>query len=312
MTIILTRGYPASGKTTWARGWIASQPDAKRARSNRDDLRASVFAGEGVLSYEQEQLITKLQREAVVRLVKGGYSVVIDDMNLKLKYARTWADLAVELGVEFDVLDFKIPVDQCVDRAIKRFNEGGRHIGADVIRDIAARFPTARWPEVLPTDKAATRQWPVYTPNLDLPKAYIVDIDGTIAMKEVGPGARGWHEYGRVGEDLPKRIVIDIIIALYQSGVEIIFVSGRKHYCYDETRAWLRRYVGEWTFQRALLMRGTDDNRADDLVKNEIFERDIAPKYNVLATIDDRQRVVDMWRAKGLTCLQVDAWVESK
>jgi hypothetical protein len=58
-------------------------------------------------------------------------------------------------------------------------------------------------------------------------------------------------------------------------------------------------------------MRASDDNRADDVVKNEIFERDVAPFYNVQFTVDDRQRVVDMWRAKGLTCLQVDAWEEA-
>ena len=28
-------------------------------------------------------------------------------------------------------------------------------------------------------------------------------------------------------------------------------------------------------------------------------------KDDVLMTVDDRQRVVDMWRAEGLTCLQV-------
>jgi hypothetical protein len=28
-------------------------------------------------------------------------------------------------------------------------------------------------------------------------------------------------------------------------------------------------------------------------------------KENILFTVDDRQKVVDMWRANGLTCLQV-------
>jgi hypothetical protein len=42
------------------------------------------------------------------------------------------------------------------------------------------------------------------------------------------------------------------------------------------------------------------------LEQEYIYENLIKPEYNVLCTIDDRQRVVDMWRSIGLTCLQVD------
>jgi hypothetical protein len=52
-------------------------------------------------------------------------------------------------------------------------------------------------------------------------------------------------------------------------------------------------------------MREAGDKRADDIVKAEIFFRDIAPRWNVKAAIDDRNRVVAMWRSLGLLCLQV-------
>lgn len=320
--IIITRGYPASGKTTWAKSWVRSGNDAtgdtgfpqKRARVNRDEFRSLVFAADGVLTYEQETLVTKLQREAVVRLVKGGYHVVIDDTNLRLKYAPAWVDLAVELDVDFLVRDFETDVDTCCKHDYARMRAGGRYVSDEVIRDIAARFPIARWPEVTPSDKAATRQWPLYVPDESLPKAYIVDIDGTIAAKQMGEGSRGWHQYDRVGEDQPKQVVIDVVNSLWRHpdvDARIVFVSGRKDSCRWETRDWLIEHVGSWATTAPLYMRKASDNRADDIVKNEIFERDVAPFYNVLATIDDRQRVVDMWRAKGITCLQVDAWEEA-
>jgi predicted kinase len=317
MSITIMRGYPGSGKTALAKQWIRDAPNQeKRARVSRDDIRASQFASDGVLPYATEEVITKLEREAVVRLVKGGYDVVVDDLNLRAKYARAWADLAVELGVEFKVWDVEESVETCKRRDYERMLAGGRYVKGEVIDDLGDKFPVSRWPEIKPTDKAATRTWPLYTPDQSLPKAYIVDIDGTIAAKQMGEGSRGWHEYHRVGEDLPKQVVIDIVRSLHftmepRHGVDIIFVSGRKAYCMDETRDWLAQHVGPWTEDCLLYMRGSDDNRADDLVKNEIFERDIAPHWNVLATIDDRQRVVDMWRAKGLTCLQVDAWEEA-
>jgi hypothetical protein len=55
-----------------------------------------------------------------------------------------------------------------------------------------------------------------------------------------------------------------------------------------------------------LFMRKTGDIRSDDIVKREIYETHIKPEWNVVCVLDDRQRVVDMWREIGLTCLQVD------
>ena len=36
--LILTRGIPASGKSTWAKAWVQEDPQ-RRVRVNRDDLR---------------------------------------------------------------------------------------------------------------------------------------------------------------------------------------------------------------------------------------------------------------------------------
>jgi hypothetical protein len=36
---------------------------------------------------------------------------------------------------------------------------------------------------------------------------------------------------------------------------------------------------------------------------NEILKT--VDKSNILYAVDDRQRVVDMWRSNGITCLQV-------
>ena len=46
--------------------------------------------------------------------------------------------------------------------------------------------------------------------------------------------------------------------------------------------------------------------RNDVIIKREIYEREIAGKFNVEYCLDDRDRVVALWRLLGLTCLQVD------
>ena len=55
--LVITRGLPASGKTTWARGW-ANQPE--RVRLSRDDLRQQLFNVEGVGTSQREAAISDL------------------------------------------------------------------------------------------------------------------------------------------------------------------------------------------------------------------------------------------------------------
>ena len=70
-----------------------------------------------------------------------------------------------------------------------------------------------------------------------------------------------------------------------------------------ETEAWLRRHgIAGWV---ELHMRPVGDYRRDDLVKRELYEALIANHYRVELVLDDRTRVVKMWRSLGLTCLQV-------
>jgi hypothetical protein len=52
-------------------------------------------------------------------------------------------------------------------------------------------------------------------------------------------------------------------------------------------------------------MRSDKDRRADDIVKRELLARMRADQFNPALAIDDRRRVVDMWRAEGLVCAQV-------
>jgi hypothetical protein len=52
-------------------------------------------------------------------------------------------------------------------------------------------------------------------------------------------------------------------------------------------------------------MRPEGDTRNDGIVKNELFERHLAGRFIIDFVLDDRDRVVAMWRAKGLKVLQV-------
>jgi hypothetical protein len=132
-------------------------------------------------------------------------------------------------------------------------------------------------------------------------RAVIADMDGTLALM----GEREPYGFGpdEVLNDKPNQDVIDVVLAMWLAGHIVIITSGRQESCREQTVTWLEQHC---KFQPALLlMRPTGDNRKDAIVKREMFENEIQPFYHVTAVFDDRNQVVDMWRAMGLTCLQV-------
>jgi predicted kinase len=297
--LLITRGLPASGKSTLARAWVAEEP-ATRTRVNRDDLRALLFNGAGVLEPEQENAVTRVQRTMVRTMLHQGRSVIVDDTNLRLKFAREWAQLALEAKVVFEVVDVLTDVDECVRRDTARGAAGERAVGEAVIRDIAKRFMHKALPPVTVPEAPAATVLP-YTPDPSLPAAWLVDVDGTLAHM-VGRGPFEWH---RVGEDSPAEVVVAVVSALAEAegSPRMIVMSGRDAVCRPQTEAWLRRHQVPF---HELHMRAEGDQRKDSIVKAELFDEHIRHRFNVIGVIDDRDQVVRMWRDQlGLVCLQV-------
>jgi hypothetical protein len=132
--------------------------------------------------------------------------------------------------------------------------------------------------------------------------ALIVDLDGTLALR----GDRSPYDWSRVSEDTVNDPIRDLVFALaWTYSLDVVFVSGRSDECRPATKQWLTDVIGGRYDHAPLLMRTSGDNRPDAIVKREIFDRHIRGKYNVKYVIDDRARVVAMWRSLGLTVLQV-------
>ena len=142
-----------------------------------------------------------------------------------------------------------------------------------------------------------------YIPDESLPKAIIVDVDGTVALR----GEREPFDWSRVGEDMPNWPVIAVINALWMhehycgEGLEVIFMSGRPEECRKQTELWLDANV---RLPHQLHMRSDGDFRLDWIVKDELFSQ-VRDKYNVLSAWDDRNQMVRYWRKLGLQCFQV-------
>jgi HAD superfamily, subfamily IIIB (Acid phosphatase) len=138
----------------------------------------------------------------------------------------------------------------------------------------------------------------------------IFDIDGTLAdirhrRHHVMKSPPDWKSFNAaMGDDIPNPAVVTLYHSLWDSGrFDLILVTGRNERSRALTEQWLA--WNEIPFGR-LLMRGDHDQRADHLVKEALLDQLLGEGRTIAFTVDDRQQVVDMWRRRGLTCLQCD------
>jgi len=141
--------------------------------------------------------------------------------------------------------------------------------------------------------------------ELKMRKAIIVDIDGTIAdhYDENGVQTREHHDYGQVINDRPIWSIINLVKILSIT-YDILVTTGRmdRSGVREDTTAWLEQY--NVTFDK-LIMREDRDFRPDNEAKLDLYEKHIKGQYDVEFVLDDRDRVVKMWREQGLKVLQV-------
>jgi len=142
-TMLICRGVPASGKSTWAMEWVAENPDSRR-RVNRDDIRYAVY---GVYSDASinEQLVTAIENQQVENALVAGLDVVIDATNLNAKSIRRFSDIADKHNYEVEIKDFEVSLEEAILRDSRR----EKSVGEEVIKSFFVRYiKDGKMPEV--------------------------------------------------------------------------------------------------------------------------------------------------------------------
>lgn len=288
--VILTVGVSGSGKTTWANNFINMKNDFGETwyNLNRDDMRAKVFfekTGSYIFRWYEwkkkwEKEATEKWHEHLDLISSMNYDgIIISDTNLNSK-TRDWLiDYFSQRNFEIDIKLFPISYEEAVKNDLKRDNPVGAFVIAEQMEKYWKQFHKR------------------YEPDTNLPKAIIVDMDGTLAhMVDRGP-----FEWSKVEQDKVDEIVRDVITGLYDN-YHIVIVSGRDGVAKEKTLSWLENNID--FNPDDFFIRQPGDNRKDYLVKEELFWEFIAPKYNVVLAIDDRPQVIlNCWTALGIKTL---------
>lgn len=300
-TIILTKGIPASGKDTWAGEEMRRHPNRYK-RVNKDLLRA-MLDGED-WSPARERFMLRVRDYAVESAIWRGFDVIVSDTNFSDKHWESMCRIAKRMG---DVTVCEKYFEVSLPEALRR-NEGrpeSERVPEEIIKTMHRKHVRNRKVEV----RSAYFPIEPYEAPKDtgLPKAVIVDVDGTLALCR---GIRNPYDGTRVLEDVPFKHIVDLVNLLcFEPGpqYELIIMSGREDKYRGDTMTWIMSSAGLPVGAGSpFFMRATGDSRADTVVKQELYEQNVQGRYDVRYVIDDRPGVCSMWRDLGLVVLQVN------
>ena len=139
-------------------------------------------------------------------------------------------------------------------------------------------------------------------------RALIIDLDGTLCdnthrLCHLEQVPKDWGEYNaQMGAD-KLNLWCKEIMRHFQLTHTIFIITGRMKTLQirEDTLKWLQFHKIPYD---KIFFRNDQDFRDDTVVKQEIYEKYIKGNWEVTFCVDDRPRVVSMWRELGMTCLQ--------
>lgn len=323
--LIILKGLPGSGKSTLTSKLVTENDHT--ICINRDSIRA-MFAGVKndpyALSSSKKQFVLNSRTMLVGSALRAGFDVIVDDTNLQPRPLADLHSLAKNMGnVTVEEVPLNVPIDECIARDSLR--EWPKKVGAKVILSMAKSSKILDGRQLL----GSTTVYPAHVSIARAPsspaakKAIMCDLDGTLAI------INGRSPYDATDcdvKDKPNVAVIECVLSMYNAGYDIVFMSGRDDRYRPETIRFIEKHCGfmveasfpdkghRWEpIKYELFMRGQTnsepdkhDQRSDNVVKGELYDRFVKDKYDVLFVLDDRSQVVRLWRDIGLTTFQVN------
>jgi phosphoglycolate phosphatase-like HAD superfamily hydrolase len=156
--------------------------------------------------------------------------------------------------------------------------------------------------------------------------AVIFDVDGTLAdvsgvrhyvlplpFERNGRSHKGSKNFEKfhAGASLvhPVPLVVEAAQGLHEAGFSIIVMTSRKQRWEYRTIQWLNKWNVPWSI---LAMRDDADERKDNVVKRDLYEKILAtfPEVRVRLAFDDNPTVVELWCSLDIPVVRVPGWIE--
>ena len=145
-------------------------------------------------------------------------------------------------------------------------------------------------------------------------RVVIFDLDGTLAIidkrRELSTKPDGkidfskLHDPSLIKHDVPNVPVVKMAQLLADDGFLIAIFSGRSDKTEKTTRSWLT-HNGIPFHSLKMRPHKTMNFIPDEVLKKQMLDQAPFNIDDILMVVDDRQKVVNMWRDIGLTCVQV-------
>lgn len=288
--LVMAKGLPASGKSTWAKEFVNGKKDWVRV--NNDDLQMMMFGA--AFAKDRGDFLDKARRHLVDFFMNQHMNIVIDNTNLHPKQEQYYREIVALWNMQYHstatpqyVFHIKDFTDVSVNECLKRNRERAHPIPDKVIYDMYNSY--------LKTEVPALKQ------DKTLPKAIVVDLDGTMSLITT----RSPHDLTRVYEDNVNQPIVELVRIMQKTGHTIFFISGREQVAYEATVKWLADKAQFEVGSYYLFLRPNKDPRPDTQFKKDVFEQELKGKYYVDFWIEDRWRMTNAVRNElGITCLQ--------
>jgi predicted kinase len=275
-------GIQGSGKSTYAKGIVKNNKGTYRV--NKDLLRQTMYLED--FNPRHEKVIALANNALCETVLKNGYNLVSDNMNLAERDINFYGGLALTYSADIEIIKMSAPVEECIKRDEERKTRGERYVGRDVILNTAHRHGLIKQEKDIA----------------------IFDMDGTLAdcshrvhhVKNIASDPNwkpNWNKFfDGVFEDAVRHNVVTRLFEHIDLDHEIVICSGRPERTRKATEAWLKH----WSIPYDRLIMRQDGDNQDDVTLKQGFLDKFMDKSKVVYIADDRPKVVRMWKANGL------------
>jgi hypothetical protein len=290
--LIILRGWPGSGKTTLAK---TKFPD-------RTHLEADMFFIEANGKYKWDGRKIRQAHEwcqnAFVTALKNRAKVIVSNTFVKIQDMLFYTDYCRNNGLTFRIIECKGDFENVHDvpeDKVKAMKEGFQELPEN-LKPYLVKLDVEIDPKLLKAKDHYTKPIPLWS-DKKIP-CVIIDMDGTLALFDKKD--RSPYEDWKLENDKININLRFVLRAIKEHGpdTQLFICSGRDAgRSFEPTKKWL---LNHGVYFDDIFMRKAGDQRADDIVKEEIYREKIEPNYQVIAVFDDRLSVCRLWWRLGL------------